>query len=52
MGKKTEIGQIDSTTSTHGDTNTLSISAMTKTEKQIIQQEIQLRDLSLKPPQF
>ncbi len=52
MGKKTKIGYIDSTTSTHGDTNTLSISAMTKTEKQIIQQEIQLRDLSLKPPQF
>jgi hypothetical protein len=25
---------------------------MTKTEKQIIQQEIQLKDLSLKPPQF
>jgi hypothetical protein len=34
--KETEISQIDLTTSTHGDTNALSINALTKTKKQIV----------------
>ncbi len=36
IGKKIEICQIDHTISTHGDTNALSISTMTKTKKQVI----------------
>jgi hypothetical protein len=35
MGKEIEISQIDRTISTHGDTDTLSISTMTKTKKQL-----------------
>jgi hypothetical protein len=41
LGKEKKICQIDSTISTHGDTNALSINTMTKTKKQIVQQEIQ-----------
>jgi len=36
IGKEREICQIDHTISTHGDTNALSISTMTKTKKQVI----------------
>ncbi len=36
IGKEVEISQIDHTISTHGDTNALSINALTKTKKQII----------------
>jgi len=43
--KEIEISQIDCTISAHGDTSTtLSISTMTKTKKQIMEQEIQPRD--------
>jgi hypothetical protein len=42
IGKEIEICQIDRTISTHGDTKALSISTMTKTNKQIIElQQIQ-----------
>jgi hypothetical protein len=36
IGKEIEIRQIDRTISTHGDTKALSISPMTKTNKQIV----------------
>jgi len=36
VGKEIEISQIDRTISTHGDTNALSVNALTKTKKQII----------------
>jgi hypothetical protein len=40
IGKEVAISYIDSTISTHGETNTLSIIKVTKTQKQIIQLNI------------
>jgi hypothetical protein len=42
--EKTKISQIDFTIYAHGDTNALSRNIVTKTNKQIVQEEIQPRD--------